>query len=196
MRRAGEPLTLYLSNPSVMDKRNDDKKARLLKALEQGMTQIHLDARRPGVLVPKKFLGDHHLVLNLSYRFDPPDLTVNEWGVRETLSFGGERFTIGVPWSALYAIASHASHDFFMFPEDMPEELLQGAVEKQNAIPPSARSDVAAMLAEVAKVPADEEAPPPTRAALREVVLDSPVASDEPPREPTPPRKGHLRIVK
>ncbi|MDP3505457.1 MAG: ClpXP protease specificity-enhancing factor SspB [Myxococcales bacterium] len=181
-----------------MDKRNDDKKSRLLKALEQGMTQIHLDARRPGVLVPKKFVGDHHLVLNVSFRFDPADLTVNEWGVRETLSFGGERFTIGVPWSALYAIASHVSHDFFMFPEDMPEELLQGAVERQSAVPPHARSDVAAMLAQVAAgMPKPEDASPPARAMLREVVLDDPTATgDEPPVEPTPPKRGHLRIVK
>lgn len=180
-----------------MDRRNDDKKARLLKALEQGMTQIHLDARRPGVLVPKKFTTDHHLVLNISYRFDPPDLTVNDWGVRETLSFGGERFTVGVPWSALYAIASHSSHDFFMFPEDMPEELLQGAVERQTTVPPpGGRSEVAAMLAEVAAgMKEGEPPPPPARALLREVVLDNPTG-DEPPKEPTPPKRGHLRIVK
>jgi stringent starvation protein B len=184
-----------------MDRRNDEKKARLLKALESGMTQIHLDARRPGVLVPKKFLGDHHLVLNVSYRFDPPDLSVNDWGVRETLSFGGERFTVGVPWSALYAIASHVSHDFFMFPEDMPEELLQGAVERQTTVPaPQGRSEVAAMLAEVAaglsKDQQPSAEPAPARAALREVVLDNPVDSDEQPKEPTPPKRGHLRLVK
>lgn len=181
-----------------MERRNDEKKARLLKALEVGMTQLHLDARRPGVLVPKKFLGDHHLVLNVSYRFDPPDLSVNDWGVRETLSFGGERFTVGVPWSALYAIASHVSHDFFMFPEDMPEELLQGAVERQTTVPPpGGRSEVAAMLAEVASGLSNEPEPPPARAALREVVLDNPVGgNDEPPKDPTPPKRGHLRLVK
>jgi len=181
-----------------MDARTEEKKGRLLKALEQGMTQIHLDARRPGVLVPKRFQGDHHLVLNLSFRFDPPDLTVNEWGVRETLSFGGERFTIGVPWTALYAIASHASHDFFMFPDDMPEELLQGAIDRQrgSAPSPTAGSDVAAMLAQVASgVGPEEPREPPARGALREVVLENPLG-DEPPKEPTPPKRGHLRIVK
>jgi stringent starvation protein B len=182
-----------------MDARTEEKKGRLLKALEQGMTQIHLDARRPGVLVPKRFQGDHHLVLNLSFRFDPPDLTVNEWGVRETLSFGGERFTIGVPWTALYAIASHASHDFFMFPDDMPEELLQGAIDRQRGSsgpPPTASSEVAAMLAQVASgMGAEELKEPPTRGALREVVLENPLG-DEPPKEPTPPKRGHLRIVK
>ncbi|HEY0880359.1 MAG TPA: stringent starvation protein B, partial [Archangium sp.] len=81
-----------------MTERNvKEKKDRVLQALEEGMTQLHLDARRPGVLVPEKFRGDHHLVLNISYRFDPPDLSVSEWGVRQTLSFGGSRFTVGLP---------------------------------------------------------------------------------------------------
>lgn len=182
-----------------MDSRTEEKKSRLLTALEQGMTQIHLDARRPGVLVPKRFQGDHHLVLNLSFRFEPPDLTVNEWGVRETLSFGGERFTVGVPWTALYAIASHVSHDFFMFPDDMPEELLKGAIDKQRAASPSSdvRADVAALLAQVAsglpEATADEK--PVGKGILREVVLENPTG-DEPPKEPTPPKRGHLRVVK
>lgn len=177
-----------------MDKRSDDKKARLLEALEQGMTQVHLDARAPGVLVPKKFVGELHLVLNLSYRFEPPDLTVNEWGVRETLSFGGERFTVAIPWSALYAITSHVSHQFFMFPEDMPDELLQGALgNRAEAKPGAARSQVEALLAEVAASGSKEPSP---RAALREVVLEESAADDAAPREQTPPKRGHLRIVK
>ena len=35
-----------------MDKKASEKKERLLAALDQGMVMIHLDARRPGVLVP------------------------------------------------------------------------------------------------------------------------------------------------
>jgi stringent starvation protein B len=166
-----------------MDGRVDEKKQRLLTALEQGMAQLHLDARRPGVLVPEQFKGSHHLVLNVSYRFDPPDLTISDWGVRETLSFSGSRFTVGVPWSALYAIASHASRDFWMYPDDMPVELAEAASERVNT--------------EALTNPAPDEEKSP-RAILREVVL-SPPAPGEPPAEPeptSPPRKGHLRIVK
>src|SRR5262249_29161608 len=61
-----------------------DKKARLLASLERGMTMIHLDARKPGVLVPEHLKKEAHLLLNLSYRFSPHDLTVSEWGMRET----------------------------------------------------------------------------------------------------------------
>lgn len=155
------------------------KKEQVLECLEKGMTQLHLDARRPGVLVPEKFRGQHHLVLNISYRFDPPDLAVSDWGIRQTLSFGGSRFTIAVPWSALYAVASLVTRDQWMFPHDMPEEFAAAATEK-------------------AQLPEPEPAERP-RAVLREVVLDKSdddSQSGEPPAEPTAPKRGHLRIVK
>lgn len=163
-----------------MDRKENEKKQKLLQALEQGMTQLHLDARRPGVLVPEKFKGEHHLVLNVSYRFDPPDLSVSDWGVRETLSFGGSRFTVGVPWSALYAIASLVTREYWMFPDDMPEELAAAATEKATLPEP----------------PSDEPKGP--RSILREVVLPPPGEGEAPkePSEPTPPRRGHLRVVK
>jgi stringent starvation protein B len=88
----------------MMDARSQEKRRQLERALERGRVMIHLDARRPGVVVPERFRSDFHLRLNLSLRFDPPDLTVSEWGVRETLSFGGVRSSVAVPWSAIFAI--------------------------------------------------------------------------------------------
>lgn len=152
-----------------------EKKDRVLQALEQGMTQLHLDARRPGVLVPEKFRGEHHLVLNVSYRFDPPDLSVSEWGVRQTLSFAGSRFTVALPWTAIYAVASLTTREFWMFPDDMPEEIAESATEKAR-LPPT-----------------EPEAPP--RAVLREVVIDRPEGEQAEP-QPSEPRRGHLRLVK
>jgi stringent starvation protein B len=169
-----------------MDKRTDEKKTRLLGSLEQGLTMIHLDARRPGVLVPEHLKQEPHLLLNLSYRFEPPDLAVGEWGVRCTLTFGGRRFTIAVPWSALYAISSHHSKEFWMYPDDMPRELLEAAPERMQ------------QSGEITG-PLDSLDPKPgARAVLREVVMerrgdDTP----EPPKDPPePPRRGHLRLVK
>ncbi|QDE81819.1 ClpXP protease specificity-enhancing factor SspB [Myxococcus xanthus] len=171
------------------DKKVLDKKERLLAALDQGMVMIHLDARRPGVLVPASVKTEAHLRLNLSYRFDPPDLTVGEWGVRSTLSFSGSRFTIAVPWSALFAIASHVTKEFWMYPEDMPPELLQQTAASRPAQP-----------LPVAPVPVAAERP---RTFLREVQgerRDDPPSdvppTDGPPDEPPPPRRGHLRLVK
>ena len=108
-----------------MDDRASEKKDRLLAALERGLVMVHLDARRPGVLVPQELRCESHLRLHLSYRFVPPDLSVGEWGIRSTLSFSGKRFTVAVPWSALFGITSKVTHEWWMFPEDMPTELTQ-----------------------------------------------------------------------
>ena len=177
-----------------MDPKAPDKKERLLSALEKGLVMIHLDARRPGVLVPEDLRGECHLRLNLSYRFDPPDLSVGEWGVRCTLSFGGSRFGVAVPWPALFAINSHVSGEFWMYPDDIPEELLPLGGRTQ-ASPAGA---------------AGEGRP---RAILREVVSDERECSEEPPQEPPeatpqepseeaseeaqkPRKRAHLRVVK
>jgi stringent starvation protein B len=102
-----------------------DKLQQLLSALRRGMVMVHLDARRPGVVVPAELSGEPHLRLNLSYRFRSRDLSVGEWGVCSTLSFSGKRFTVSFPWTALFAITSHASKEFWMFPEALPPELAQ-----------------------------------------------------------------------
>ncbi len=169
----------------MSDRRENEKKSRLLGALEQGLTQVHLDARRPGVIVPDEFKVEHHLRLNLSYRFDPPDLSVSDWGARQTLSFGGRRFTVGIPWSAVYAVASLVTQDLWMFPDDMPDELVEAATEKVR-MPPGDEAEPAA------------DAPRTPRAVLREVVMTPPSGGEpeEAPLEPTPPKRGHLRIVK
>jgi stringent starvation protein B len=195
-----------------MESKVPEKKERLLSALDQGMVMIHLDARRPGVAVPTHLAGGAHLRLNLSYRFDPPDLTVNEWGVRSTLSFSGSRFTVAVPWNALFAITSHVSREFWLYPEDMPPELLQHPL----ATPPAAREPGSreptaagharprAVLREVycdreeGRPPAASEphAPPPPSLAVQPPPS---AASDGPPEEPPPPagpRRSHLRVVK
>lgn len=117
-----------------------EKKQLLLSALEKGMVMVHVDSRRTGVKVPPHLLGQAHLRLNLSFKFDPPDLSVNDWGVRCTLSFGASRFSCAVPWNALFAINSYITQEFWMFPEDLPQELLQGMTERADTVfaPPSA----------------------------------------------------------
>lgn len=163
----------------MTERTEDNKRAQVLECLEKGMTQIHLDARRPGVLVPKDFANEHHLVLNISYRFDPPDLAVTEWGIRQTLSFKGSRFTVAVPWSALYAVASLTTRESWMFPHDMPEEFVSAATEKAE-LPPEL-----------------EGASDRPRAVLREVVLEKKDGdAPEAPAEPSAPKRGHLRLVK
>jgi len=162
-----------------LDRKGPEKKERLLSALEQGMVMIHLDARRPGVLVPPTLKHEAHLRLNLSYRFDPPDLTVGDWGIRSTLSFSGSRFRVAVPWSALFAITSYSTKEFWMYPDDMPKELMQQA---------------AMAKAKRAPAPNGHQKPLPT---VQEA-SDSPRGGGEEPSDkpPRPPRHPHLRVVK
>jgi len=184
-----------------MDKKGPEKKARLLSALDRGMVMIHLDARRPGVIVPLALRTEAHLRLNLSYRFDPPDLTVGEWGIRSTLSFSGSRFTVAVPWSALFAITSHETKEFWMYPEDMPAELLQqtqvtSKVPQTDAAmappPASAERPRGAFLREVPVEPQAEEVP----AAPVVEAVEAPPQPEGPKDEPPTPRRSHLRLVK
>src|SRR5688572_29894030 len=111
-----------------MDPKDLEKKDKLLAALDKGMVMVHIDARRPGVLVPAQLKEEFHLRLNLSYRFDPPDLTIGEWGVRATLTFSGARFTVALPWSCIFAITSYVTREFWMFQEGLPPELVEQAM--------------------------------------------------------------------
>lgn len=202
-----------------MDKKEEEKKEKLLTALDKGMVMIHLDARRPGVIVPHYLRTEAHLRLNLSYRFDPPDVSIGEWGLRSTLSFSGSRFTVAVPWSALFAITSYITREFWIYPDDMPRELIDAtmAPERVDGVP----GEMHAMASENQQQQAPVEQMKPSRSHLREIICEksdepagnAPVATDAPavveaardevddeggPKDepPKPPARGHLRIVK
>ncbi|SEL47782.1 stringent starvation protein B [Stigmatella aurantiaca] len=183
-----------------MDKTVPDKKERLLAALEQGLVMVHLDARRPGVLVPTHLRNESHLRLNISYRFDPPDLAVGEWGVRSTLSFSGSRFTVAVPWSALFAITSHVTKEFWLYPDDIPVEFLQQTMVTSKAPMPEAATPAPAPQAEprartfLREVPVERTEPAPDEAPKAQTEEPREEPRDEPP-SPSP-RRGHLRLVK
>jgi stringent starvation protein B len=156
----------------AMDDRTPEKKQHLLSALDRGMVMVHLDARRPGVVVPGEFRTESHLRLNLSYRFEPSDLSVGEWGLRSTLRFSGNRFTVAIPWCAVFGITSHDSHEFWMFPDDMPPELMRNPVR------------------------AGRVTLEPRTVALCEVPLEAPTPEDGCPQQPQARGRGHLRVVK
>lgn len=107
------------------------KKHVLLEYLEHGITMLHLDARRPGVVVPRQYEQDPHLRLNLSYRYQIPDLEIDDERVQATLSFGGRSFRCVVPWEAVFGITSQATGDGQVWPEDLPAEVMKEA-EKER----------------------------------------------------------------
>ncbi len=65
------------------------KQDAFLALLREGWTSLHLDARRPGVIVPTHLRGEAHLVLQYGHDLpiSIPDLEVDDYGVRATLSF-------------------------------------------------------------------------------------------------------------
>ena len=66
-----------------------DKHELMLKLLEHGSVFMHLDPRRPGVIVPLHFRTQSQLVLQIGLNFPIPirDLEIDAEGVRCTLSF-------------------------------------------------------------------------------------------------------------
>ena len=121
---------LALHSPGIMG-RVPDKRQTLLHFLERGVTMVHLDARQPGVVVPPQYAQEPHLRLNLSYRYNIPDLELRERGVQATLSFGGRPFRCVLPWGSIFGITSHAGEGQ-VWPEDLPGEVMEGIATRRD----------------------------------------------------------------
>ncbi|MEM1030893.1 MAG: ClpXP protease specificity-enhancing factor SspB [Myxococcota bacterium] len=110
---------------------DDDDKPRLppkkdvALALLQGTSlYVHLDPRRPSVLVPKHFLEQPQLVLQLGLNMAVriPDLEVDDDGITCTLSFNRTPFWCRLPWSAVFALVGEDGRGM-VWPNDVPREL-------------------------------------------------------------------------
>lgn len=189
---------------SNVDARTQEKREKLEEALERGVVMIHLDARQPGVLVPPQFREDFHLRLNLSWRFDPPDLSIGDWGIRQTLSFNRTPYKVAVPWQAIFAITAHTTDQAWLFPDSLPDEIVQAAarqaeqMERNMAIrpvedlPDEERAD-----GEPEVAPSTQESAPPRPFVPRLVEAPEEPPPEEPPPTPQgPTRRSHLRVVK
>lgn len=157
-----------------MDVRDPESKRSILaELLAQGMVLVTLDARCEGVDVPKHLRNDAQLRLNLSQRFGLP-LKLEEEGVSATLTFAGTPYACQLPWSSIYLLVSHVTGKPILFPADVPSEFATGNLGPR----------------------------PPRRAAGRprlrviDRAAESKGATPEEPAPPTPPRRGHLRVVK
>lgn len=161
------------------------KKETLLAFLARGVTMVHLDARRPGVVVPPQYAGDAHLRLNLSYRYSIPDLDINDRHIQATLSFSSRPFRCILPWDAVFGITSHGTGDGQVWPEDLPTEVVQTFEERHARAP---REDGTATPA--------SSTPVRVRPALAKIEgdLKEEQPQDEKSQEGAPRR--HLRLVR
>jgi len=158
-----------------------DKRQALSAMLERSSVFVMLDARRPGVFVPREHRTNPALVLQIGYGMAVPirDLKVDEAGVAATLSFGRCPFCCVVPWAAIYALRA----------EDEPN----GTVWEED-IPP----DQAALLRPKGLRVVRSEAPMPRRRLARPVLVPPPAPADDGPVLPRSGPRGrpNLRRVK
>ena len=146
------------------------KRDALLAFLDKGMTMVHLDARKEGVVVPRHFVGQQDLRLNLSYRFGGAQMEISDESVEATLTFGGAPFRVIIPFSAMYALTSHVTGAGLVFPESLPEDIL-AALRKEIDLDGSQPQAEVAMKAAAPAV-SDSEGRPTKAPHLRVIQGD------------------------
>src|SRR4051812_37506333 len=91
--------------------------------IDRGKVMVTLDARRLGVSVPSQFVDEPQLNLDFSEKFGLQDFVYDERGVRASLSFNRQPFFCDVPWSAVYAVFSHADNERLTWARSLPTEI-------------------------------------------------------------------------
>ena len=107
-------------------------------ALLQGPSLfIHLDPRKPEVIVPLHFKKQAQLVLQvgLNMAVPIPDLNVDDEGVSCTLSFNRSPFWCRLPWTAIYALVGDDRRGM-IWPDEVPAEV--ESAQSKPAAPQSA----------------------------------------------------------
>ena len=64
---------------------------------------VHLAPSAPGVKLPDYLLEEEVVRVNLVVGHDCPELLMDEWGLRCTLTFRGRRFDCAFPWASILA---------------------------------------------------------------------------------------------
>ena len=108
-----------------------EKKETIENLLEKGMVMITLDARHEEASLPDYLTTEPQLVLNISTRFNLP-LDVTDWGVHATLTFRGSPFNCEIPWNAIYIMVSHETREPFLFPDDIPVEVVAETIRRER----------------------------------------------------------------
>jgi len=174
------------------------KQQAFLALLKEGSTSLHLDARRPGVVVPDAFRQDAHLMLQYGYdlAISIPDLEVDEHGVRATLSFSRTPQVTVIPWTAVYAIASVDGRGV-LYPEDVPGDvsvMAGGEPGEASEAPEPVPAEVAAMAG--SKTGSSSDAAPAGSLRRLRSIPAHPEAELAEPLAVRRRRRPQLRLVK
>ncbi len=116
------------------------KHAVMLELLREGYAFVVLDARHGGVSVPEHLATNAGLVLQFAYDMPVPirDLTVDERGIRATLSFQRTPHACVIPWEAVYVLHDGQGRGV-QFPTDAPADLPPDEEPAATAPPPAAK---------------------------------------------------------
>jgi stringent starvation protein B len=167
------------------------KQQAFLALLREGWTSLHLDARRPGVIVPEQLRGEPHLVLQYGHDLPIPipDLEIDEYGVHATLSFSRAAHRTVVPWSAVYVVACDDGRGV-LYSEDVPPDV--------TVIAARATSDAAPPELETEVEPEEIAMPVARQSLLRSVPADAAAATADfdAPLAARRRRRPQLRLVK
>src|SRR5258708_8905202 len=128
------------------------KQDAFLALLREGWTSFRLDARRAGVIVPTHLRTEAHLVLQYGHDLPIPipDLEIDAYGVRATLSFSRTPKLRVVPWSAVYVVACDDGRGV-LYQEDVPEDVSIVASRSSSSDRlPTSESDIAPIANEEA----------------------------------------------
>jgi stringent starvation protein B len=81
-----------------------------LALLERGLCSVHFAPAAPGVVVPLFLRGSPVLCLDFGLNLPTPirDLSLDELGIRGTLSFSGAKHWCDIPWTAVFALTNGA----------------------------------------------------------------------------------------
>jgi stringent starvation protein B len=120
--------TVYVTS-SPLPAKKDVARALLLR----GSVFVHLDPRRPGVLVPARLRHQAQVVLQvgLDMPVPIPDLRVDEEGIFGTLSFKGVPFSCFVPWAAVFALVGEDAKGM-VWSREMPDEIATALVRESK----------------------------------------------------------------
>lgn len=170
----------------------------LLQLLDQGLVMLHINARHPDVIVPPYLKDDHHLRINLSYRFRLTDLSIDERAVSVTLSFQKQPFHCVIPFTALWGLSQpHDPENLILFPEALPIEMLALAIQQPQPHPDTPQPPPANPKPALATKPTE-----PVKSAMSRSPQPAPsttppsLPSTTPPSSPTaPPKRPTLQLV-
>ncbi len=92
--------------------------------LDRGSVFVHIDPRRPGVVVPESLAVRSRVVLQVrrALALPLPDIQTDDVGVHVTLSFARTPFRCTLPWSAIFSLVAEDG-EVTVWPTDLPTEM-------------------------------------------------------------------------